>query len=124
VGLWRNGLSPDGTQIIVLEGGTYRLYPVGEGKPGAIPGLDSGSFPAAWSGPHSLLLREWRRSSTGIQRLDLRTGNRTTWRAIEPYDHAGLTHVGRLAVTPDESAWAYTLHRRLSELFVVDGLLR
>jgi hypothetical protein len=123
VGLWRNALSPDGTEIIVLEAGMYRLYPVAGGNARAIPGLDSGFFPAAWSGPQSLLLREWRRSATAVERLDLRTGRRTSWRALEPADRAGLTHMGRLAVTPDEKAWAYSLHRRLSELYVVDGLL-
>ncbi|HEX6738549.1 MAG TPA: hypothetical protein VF310_09770 [Vicinamibacteria bacterium] len=124
VGVWRNGISPDGTQLVVLEAGSYRIYPVDGGAAHTIPGLDSGVFPAAWSGPHSLLLREFRRASNDVLRLDLRTAQRTPWRVIEPYDHTGLTHVGRLAVTPDESAWAYTLHRRLSELFVAEGLLR
>jgi len=124
VGLWRGGLSPDGTEIVVLEAGAYRLYPVAGGAARAVPGLDTGYFPAAWSGPQSLLLREWRRGSTTIERLDLRTGRRGTWRVLEPTDRAGLTHMGRLAVTPDEKAWAYSLHRRLSDLYVVDGLLR
>jgi eukaryotic-like serine/threonine-protein kinase len=124
VGLWRNAISPDGTRIIALEAGSYRLYPVSGGPGDAVPGLDSGFFPAAWGGPQSLLLREWRRASNDVQRLDLRTGERQSWRGLEPYDHVGVTHVGRLAVAPDEKAWAYTLHRRLSELFVAEGLLR
>jgi eukaryotic-like serine/threonine-protein kinase len=124
VGLWRNAVSPDGTQMVVLEGGTYRLYPVGGGAGRAIPGLDSGFFPATWAGQGSLLLREWRRVSSSVERLDLETGRRTTWRVLEPRDRAGLTHLGRLAVTPDERAWTYSLHRRLSELYVVDGLVR
>ena len=123
VGLWRNGVSPDGSEIVVLEAGTYRLYPVAGGAARAVPGLDDGFFPAAWSGPQSLLLREWRRGSTVVERLDLRTGRRAAWRVLEPTDRAGLTHMGRLTVTPDEKAWAYSLHRRLSDLYVVDGLL-
>jgi eukaryotic-like serine/threonine-protein kinase len=124
VGLWRNGLSPDGSEIVALEAGTYRLYPVAGGAARAVPGLDDGFFPAAWSAPQILLLREWRRGSTTVERLDLRTGRRSAWRVLEPTDRAGLTHMGRLTVTPDEKAWAYSLHRRLSDLYVVDGLLR
>jgi eukaryotic-like serine/threonine-protein kinase len=122
IGLWRNAVSPDGTSIIVLEGMTYRLYPTSGGESRGIPGLDAGFFPAAWSGPNALLLREWGKASTRVERLDLKSGQRAAWRDLDPRDRAGLAYIGPLAITPDEKAWAFSVHRRLSDLYVVDGL--
>jgi hypothetical protein len=54
--------------------------------------------------------------------LDPRTGHRVRIRHLAPADPVGAGGVGRIVVTPDARAWAYTVVRRMSELYVVEGV--
>ncbi len=57
-----------------------------------------------------------------VSRLDALTGQRTPWRDLSPPDAVGVRTVGDIIGTPDGKAYAYSYYRRLSELFVVEGL--
>lgn len=57
-----------------------------------------------------------------LSRLDVATGQRTPWRELSPPDAVGVRAVGDITGTPDGKAYAYSYYRRLSELFVVEGL--
>ena len=55
-------------------------------------------------------------------RIDPRTGRRAFVRRLTPTDPSGTTGIARVYVTPDGNAWAYSVARRLSELYVVRNL--
>lgn len=57
-----------------------------------------------------------------IERLDLVTGRRQPWKEIAPADPAGMQNVVSIRFSADQKAYAYTIMRVLSDLFVVDGL--
>jgi hypothetical protein len=59
--------------------------------------------------------------SMEIQKLDLKSGRRTTLRAIRT-EATGLVSLGPVSITPDGSSYAYSSLRTFSDLFVVDGL--
>ena len=50
------------------------------------------------------------------------TGARRLWREIVLPDAAGIMNVMALIVTPDGRSYAYSWHRALSDLFLVEGL--
>ena len=54
-------------------------------------------------------------------RLD---GHREMWKTIVPADPVGAVALHRLVITPDAHAYAYSLERQLSELYVVSGVGR
>jgi hypothetical protein len=57
-----------------------------------------------------------------IRRLDLTTGVVTPWKDVEPSDIAGALGRTRMSINSDGDAYAYTIERMLSDLYVVEGL--
>jgi hypothetical protein len=57
-----------------------------------------------------------------VERLDLATGERTLWREFQPADPAAIVGTIDPTLTPDGSAWAYSVLRHLNDLYVVHGL--
>jgi hypothetical protein len=56
-----------------------------------------------------------------IERLDLTTGKRELFRTVGPAELTGVTAILPIAISPDETAHAYTSRRMISNLFQVDG---
>ena len=54
--------------------------------------------------------------------MDVKTGQETLLHQIEPVDPAGVDEFGFTLASADGRAYAYTVHRTLSTLFLVDGL--
>ena len=54
--------------------------------------------------------------------MDLATGQRTWILTVMPPDSVGVQDIQVLLVTPDAAAYAYNVTRKLSELYVVEGL--
>ncbi len=91
-------------------------------KPTPVPGLGTAHV-VFWGGTGSeVYVRSAGDVPARVQRLDLRTGALTPWRDLQPPDPVGLERVSRIVATPDGKAYAYSYVRRLSELFVVEGL--
>jgi Tol biopolymer transport system component len=55
-------------------------------------------------------------------RTEVRTGTSTLLKELMPADLAGVLNVGWIRVTPDGRSYAYNYRRRLSELYVCEGL--
>ena len=55
-------------------------------------------------------------------KLDLAKGTRETHRELRPRDPSGVVEIVSVVQTPDGSGYAYSQHRILSDLFLVDGL--
>jgi DNA-binding winged helix-turn-helix (wHTH) protein len=87
-----------------------------------LPGI-AGDYALYWDadGKH-LYTRHPRPMPAVISRLDVATGQKTPWRELQPPDAVGVRSVGDIVGTPDGKAYAYSYYRRLSELFVVEGL--
>jgi len=57
-----------------------------------------------------------------VDRVDLATGRRTRILTVLPADPVGIPGIQGLQVTPDAGAYTYSVTRKLSELYLVEGL--
>jgi dipeptidyl aminopeptidase/acylaminoacyl peptidase len=108
------GIGPDGKGY---------LYPVEGGDARPIPGFEEGEVPIAWTtdGKAMFVTRPGERPAR-IMRLDVTTGQRTLWKELMPLDSAGVQNIGPIRITPDGKSYVYGFQRRLSDLYVVEGL--
>jgi Tol biopolymer transport system component len=99
------------------------LYPVSGGDPHAIAGFEQGEVPLAWTsdGKGLFVTRPGERPAR-IVRLDVTTGQRTPWKELMPLDSAGVQNIGPIRITPDGKTYVYGFQRRLSDLYLVEGL--
>jgi hypothetical protein len=115
-------ISPDGRTLVKRCPSGQCLLDLETLEERPVPGL-SGASTLFWGqGGKQLFVRPPRPMPALVQRLDLASGEKTPWRELEPPDPVGINAVVDVVGTPDGRAYAYTYYRRLSELFVVDGL--
>jgi len=57
-----------------------------------------------------------------IQRMDISTGTLTAWKEIIPSEIAGEFDAAFVRVNPDGDAYAYSIERMLTDLYIVEGL--
>jgi len=119
------GFSPDGRMIAFQrQDGTLALQPA-EGGPAKVLPFRLGPRERAygWSPEGGgLYVADPNRIPGRIDRVDIKTGQRTLWKemALKPTEAVGL---GGLAIAPGGCAWAYSYRRVLtSDLYLVEGL--
>jgi hypothetical protein len=118
--------SPDGKWVTARRGDdTLALYPLGSGEPRFVVGLTKTDHMAGWSSDSrsvfaQTLNPEW---PVRVSRFDVETGRRELWKEIAPSDRAGVAAASdaMIRVTPDGRFYVFSVHRILSELYVVDG---
>jgi hypothetical protein len=123
IGCWL--VSPDGgTAACARPEGEGYLYPTaGDGEARPIPGFANGDHLLQWSTDGRFLYVSERYARPArVLRLELATGRRTPWRDFSPSDSAGVVGTIDPTLTPDGSAWAYSVLRHLNDLYVVEGL--
>jgi eukaryotic-like serine/threonine-protein kinase len=121
VAAWVPAVSPDGRGVVAYDGRQWLLHPLdagGEPRPLAVP---EGKRPFGWADAGTLYLR------TGevpvvVEQLDVATGRLTPWKELAPADRAGVLAVAAVRIASGGAAYAYSYHRRLSDLYVLDGL--
>jgi hypothetical protein len=116
--------SPDG-QWVVAPGvdAVCALYPLEDGEPRSIPGIERWDRPCHWSRDlRHLYVYKRGQLPARIERLDLETGERAPWRELMPADPAGVMAVGPVRITPDLNSYFYSYVRVLSDLYMVEGL--
>jgi serine/threonine protein kinase/Tol biopolymer transport system component len=117
-------VSPDG-RVVVGQGADrlFYSYPIEGGDPEFLPGLVAEDRPIRFS-PDGKALFAYRRGElpAHVIRLDLETGEKKTSHELMPADPAGVVEVVSVALTPDVSSYAYSYHRILSDLFLVEGI--
>ncbi|MGH9704908.1 MAG: protein kinase domain-containing protein [Candidatus Acidiferrales bacterium] len=117
-------ISPDG-KWVASEGTGQQvyLYPTsgGEGRP--VPGSLPDDRVSRW-GPDGRFLFVYRYGTlpANVYELDIATGKRTLWKSLQPSDPAAVTSVGPILLTPDGKTYVYGYNRKLSELYLVDGM--
>jgi len=119
-------VSPDGKWVFAhdMTRGT-RIYPIdgrNDSAPQPIAGLTKEDMPAGWTpDSHSLYIQGPSEVSPSISLLDWKTGKRTPFRTLGPFDPNGIA-MSFVLVTPNGKAWAFSQYRRLSEVYLVEGL--
>ena len=119
-------VTPDGQQLLARTpgpAGQWRLYPIAGGDPEPAP-LGSYDRPLAFTPDgRALFVTPW--SETGpvvVERVDLSTRARSRWTEVRAEDKAGAGPMMPIVITPDGQSYAYSVHRVLSELYLVRGL--
>ncbi|HKB71649.1 MAG TPA: protein kinase [Thermoanaerobaculia bacterium] len=117
-------ISPDG-KWVVAQGvdHAFYLYPLEGGEPKAIPGLSPDDRPICWT-PVGQDLYVFRRGTlpSPVFLLELATGRKQPIKELMPPDSAGVVEIISVHVTPDAASYAYSYHRILSDLFLVEGI--
>ena len=57
-----------------------------------------------------------------IERFEVASGRFEPWQQIAPSDRAGILGISAVFISEDGRTYAYTYHRLLSELYLVEGL--
>ena len=117
--------TPDGKSILSTDAtGRATIYPLdGSGAPRPVEGLEPGDTPLRFSRDgRSLFVRRRGVLPLRIDQLDLVGGRSTPLREVAPLDRAGVIGISAVLVSDDGSSYAYTYHRLLSELYLVEGL--
>ena len=118
-------ISPD-SQLVAGIGPDQKgyLYPVGGGgEPRVIPGLNPGEQPITFSSDGgSLYIYQPGELPAKVDRLDVRSGQRTLWKQLMPSDPAGVETIGPILMTPDAKTCVFGYHRMLADLYLVEGL--
>jgi eukaryotic-like serine/threonine-protein kinase len=123
-GTWAVLLSPDGKLVVgVGPDGKCYFFPVDGGAAQPIPGISSADTIDGWAADgRSFFVHNSMGLPVTISRIDSVTGKRTLWKQIAPADPAGVDAIQGIAVTPDEKSIVYSYRRRLSDLYLVEGL--
>jgi Tol biopolymer transport system component len=120
-------IAPDGRRIVVDSpqvGSVLDLLLLPQGTLAPIPGSRTGDEPIRWSADGRWLYLKARgdTATAPIDRLEVATGKREPLRTIRPADVAGVQLIGDVLLTADASTYVYTYHRRLTDLYLAEGL--
>jgi hypothetical protein len=115
-------VSPDGSAIAAPTlDGRIAIYPI-DGRPPTW--IDFDEQPIRWSSDgRSIYTVPLGRAPATLHRLSIAEGKAELVAELMPADPAGVVQVSPVAVTPDGENAVYGYVRRLSELFIVSGLL-
>lgn len=118
-------ISPDGKWVAAQAADQFfYLYAIdGDEEPTKIPTLGPDERPIRWT-PVGQALYVFRRGELPGQvfLLDLTTGRKEAVRELMPPDPAGMIEIVSVQLPPDAASYAYSYHRILSDLLLVDGL--
>jgi hypothetical protein len=126
-------LSPDGRRMLLVDelpstplDNTlipYLLFD-GEGsQPRAVKGIQGTEVVAGWADDNrEVFVYERNAIPATVVRLNPETGARRPFLQITPSDPSGVWGIRNLQVTPSGSAYTYSVIRKLSDLYVIEGL--
>ena len=85
--------------------------------------LQKGEAISGW-GPDSVSLIVWDRNRVPalVEQLDLASGRRTELLELVPPDPAGVSGIQGVFVALDGKTYAYNVVRKLSQLYLIEGL--
>ena len=126
VAQWPCLVTPDGRAVLARAAGVsgaWQLHPVDGGPSRPVP-VETRERPLVFApdGQSLFLVKPWDAAPMVIERLDLASGGRERVREITAADPAGVTRLMAPVLTPDGRYYAYSVHRILSELYLVAGL--
>ena len=99
------------------------LFSVDGGEPRTIKGFPEGYTPVGWtSDGQSRWIYNPGELPSKVERLNLATGQRDSWKTLLPSDAAGVMSVGPILITPAGKSYVYEYLRTLSDLYLVEGI--
>ena len=119
----RGGLpSPDGKQLLGMDGNTPKTYTMTGAEIGALPKLGGDDVIDRWGADGRDLLI-WNYAATPrLDRMDIASGKRVPLMTISPPDSTGIVGFNGCRTSKDGRAHIYSAYRLLTDLFVVNGL--
>jgi dipeptidyl aminopeptidase/acylaminoacyl peptidase len=117
-------ISPDRKEVAVIGPDQKpALLPVDGGEVRVIPGLDVGDAPVGWtSDGHSLFVYRLGEVPAKVDKLDLATGRRQSWKQLVPPDVSGVTDISAILITGDGNNYVYEYGRILSDQYLVNDV--
>ncbi len=120
--------SPDGKWLLAGNGLdlTQRntlVMPVDGGAPKPIAGLKPKDYPIGWTSDDRIYVAPRIKpgdTAAHVEKLDPRTGARTTWRDISLLPAGGIHSFG-LAISPDGASYGYGYNLGLWDLYTISG---
>src|SRR5262249_32413793 len=120
-------ISPDGTQVAILSADNRLLIFLTSGGDAKEAPVADPLAPLRWTEDGNWILAQKLRNYTELParifRVNPRTGETRSWKAITPQDPMGVNSVTGLSITADERSYVYSYRRVLSELYAVEGWL-
>jgi len=119
-------LSPGSDRFVyATKAGQLRIASLSGGQATPVPGAPLGldDQVAEWSADGRFLY-VWRGGEIPVRvdRLELATGRRESWKSVAPPDSTGVSWVSNLVIAPDGQSYAYYYQRVLADdLYVVEG---
>jgi Tol biopolymer transport system component len=115
---------PDGKSVAAINSDQeHRTYAVDGSDSQPIPHLARNDRIVLWlPDANAVLIYRTNELPGRIYRVNLDTGERTPWRDLTPPDPTGIYRVGRMRMSTDLQAYAYTYYMQLVDLHVVEGL--
>jgi Tol biopolymer transport system component len=115
-------VDPDGSRVVVsVADGALAFVRLADGAVETVPGSSDGDRALAWSADGQWLYVRRGRSSS-VERLSIRGERREPVVDMRTGDAAGAMGPLSPVITPDGRYYAFVYARRLSDLYVVDGL--
>ena len=119
-------VSPDGRFAVAIrdDDGSTWIFPIGEGESRRVEAIEAGrERPIRWTEDgRGIYVRTWKGLPFQIFRVDLASGARVPWKRIAPSDLAGAEDTPMVRLSANGEICLYTFSRKLSTLYVVDGL--
>jgi DNA-binding winged helix-turn-helix (wHTH) protein len=123
--LYHNTFSPDGHQFVArcADRKTHCVYETEGGDARPLAGAEPDWYPVSWDRADRVYFRERHHKIPEVLwRVGATTGRAERVAELAPADRAGVLGLSRVVVAPSGDAWAYSLMRRLSDLYVVTDL--
>jgi len=119
-------ISPNGNWDVVPGGSELCIAHLETGEVRSVCSLRTGWSPVRWStdGKEIFVFEPGKDCATGnVSRINIHTGEQTSWFSLRPADSVGAYLLRWLDVTPDGRSYAYTYQQDLSDLYILDGLI-
>jgi hypothetical protein len=122
-------ISPDGawvllrTRAVNMLDASHVLVSTKGAPSQPVKGIEPGEVPLRWNADGKAIYVFNRDGfPTRIHRIDLATGKRALVREVTPTNPAGLPGIRSFVMTPDAQHLAYNYVRKLSDLYLIEGL--
>jgi hypothetical protein len=116
-------VTPDGRFVLGVLNSKPGLFPIDGGEPRPVPDVGPDANFLGWNadGTAAFISRP-KPAPRSIFRVEVADSSETLLHEIQLLDPAGVNELGHVLISADGRAYAYTLTRTLSTLFLVEGL--
>jgi Tol biopolymer transport system component len=117
-------VSPDGRAALALAAdGVPTLYPIDGGEPRPLPGASREDVPLRWSPDgRSIYVQRGQDLPPRVDRIDVATGARRSWKELPLPDPAGVMTVGPILLSADGESYVYSYRRAVDDLMLATGV--